>query len=359
MLFDWQCDLKETTTKSMRFQNVAIETLAYDTPPERLSSDDIEEYLSETYARLKLPKGRLELMTGIQERRFYPIETLPSVISARAGRAALQKSRFERDEFDLVVHAAVCRDRMEPATASYVHGQLKLSPQAQIWDLSNACLGFLNAITLVGGMIESGQIKRGLICSGENGKSLMDWTLNELGKPEQTRKSVKPYFANLTIGAGGVAAVLCRADLAPECPRVVTGTVRTDSASNLLCEGGSSGHGELQMLTDSEELLRAGIQLAQSTWSAFTAESGWCGADIDKFICHQVGSAHRRQLFDSLELDINKDYITYPTWGNVGSVSCPLTLAKAIDEGVIDSGDRVAVLGIGSGLSCLMLALEF
>ncbi|MDA0346628.1 MAG: 3-oxoacyl-ACP synthase III [Verrucomicrobia bacterium] len=343
----------------MRFEQVAIEAIAYDTPPEVLSSDEIEDFLNDTYQRLRLPKGRLELMTGIQERKFYPIETLPSMISAKAGRAAMQKSRFERDEFDLVVHAAVCRDRMEPATASYIHGQLKLSPKAQIWDLSNACLGFLNAITLVGGMIESGQIERALICSGENGKSLMDWTLAELKKPEQTRKSVKPYFANLTIGAGGVAAVLCKADLAPECPRVLTGTVRTDSTSNLLCEGGSSGQGELQMLTDSEELLKTGIQLAQSTWSAFMDESGWNGNSIDRFVCHQVGSAHRRQLFESLNLDLEKDYITYPNWGNVGSVSCPLTLAKAIEDRVILPDEKVAILGIGSGLSCLMLALQF
>ena len=343
----------------MKFEQVAIETIAYDTPPEVLSSDEIENYLNDTYQRLRLPKGRLELMTGIQERKFYPIETLPSIISAKAGRAAMQKSRFERDEFDLVVHAAVCRDRMEPATASYIHGQLKLSPKAQIWDLSNACLGFLNAITLVGGMIESGQIERALICSGENGKSLMDWTLAELNKPEQTRKSVKPYFANLTIGAGGVAAVLCKADLAPECPRVMTGTVRTDSTSNLLCEGGSSGQGELQMLTDSEELLKAGLQLAQATWSDFVEESGWNEDSIDRFVCHQVGSAHRRQLFESLNLDLDKDYITYPEWGNVGSVSCPLTLAKAIEDRVILPDEKVAILGIGSGLSCLMLALQF
>jgi len=343
----------------MRFEQVAIEAIAYDTPPEVLTSEEIEDFLTDTYNRLRLPKGRLELMTGIQERKFYPSETLPSVISARAGRAAMQKSRFERDEFDLVVHAAVCRDRMEPATASYIHGQLKLSPKAQIWDLSNACLGFLNAITLVGGMIESGQIERALICSGENGKSLMDWTLAELKKPEQTRKSVKPYFANLTIGAGGVAAVLCNAALAPECPRVLTGTVRTDSTSNLLCEGGSSGQGELQMLTDSEELLKAGIQLAQSTWSAFKEESGLNERTIDRFVCHQVGSAHRRQLFKSLNLDLNKDYITYPNWGNVGSVSCPLTLAKAIEDEIILPDEKVAILGIGSGLSCLMLALQF
>ena len=343
----------------MRFSNVVIESIAYDTPPEVLSSEAIEEELSNTYERLRLPKGRLELMTGIQERRFYPVETLPSTISASAGKAALAGSRFSKDSFDLVAHAAVCRDKLEPATASYVHGLLKLSPRAQIWDLSNACLGFLNALTLVGSMIESGQIERALVCSGENGKSLMDWTLDELKKPEQTRKSVKPYFANLTIGGGGVAAVICRKDLAPESPQLLGGSVRTDAASNLLCEGGSSGQGELQMLTDSEELLKAGIQLAQTTWKAFLSENEWGVEEIDRFICHQVGSAHRRQLFEALDLSLDKDFITYPNWGNVGSVSCPLTLAKAMEEGAIQTGDKVALLGIGSGLSSLMLAIQF
>ena len=76
----------------MKFEQVAIETIAYDTPPEVLSSDEIEDFLYETYYRLRLPKGRLELMTGIQERKFYPSETLPSTISAKAGRAAMQKA---------------------------------------------------------------------------------------------------------------------------------------------------------------------------------------------------------------------------------------------------------------------------
>ncbi|MCB1123445.1 MAG: 3-oxoacyl-ACP synthase III, partial [Verrucomicrobiae bacterium] len=104
---------------------------------------------------------------------------------------------------------------------------------------------------------------------------------------------------------------------------------------------------------------KAGIQLAQTTWAAFLSENHWQADAIDRFICHQVGSAHRRQLFEALGLDLEKDYITYPTWGNVGSVSCPLTLARAVEDGVIQSGHRVALLGIGSGLSSLMLALQF
>ena len=69
----------------MRFENVVIETLAYELPPEVWTSAAIEEKLAPLYERLKLPAGRLELMTGIRERRFWPGPVAASAASAMAG----------------------------------------------------------------------------------------------------------------------------------------------------------------------------------------------------------------------------------------------------------------------------------
>ncbi|CAI8337080.1 MAG: 3-oxoacyl-[acyl-carrier-protein] synthase 3 [Opitutia bacterium UBA7350] len=342
----------------MRFTQVAIESMAYVLPEAIWTSLDIEIRLAALYERLGLPKGRLELMTGIRERRFWPIDFRASEASALAGEAVLKQTRFKRGEMNLLVHAAVCRDRLEPATASYVHHSLGLDGNTQIFDLSNACLGFLNAMVIAAGMIESGQIERALICSGENGRPLMEHTLSELLKPEQTRKSIKPYFANLTIGAGAVGAVLCRSDLAPDRPRLSAAAVATDTSHSGLCEGDSSGDG-LAMLTDSEELLIAGIKVAKSAWARFCKVSGWSASTPDSVITHQVGSAHTRALFEALGLEIEKDFSTFENLGNIGSVSCPLTLASAIEAAAYAPGQKAALLGIGSGLSSLMLALEW
>ncbi|MEC8190032.1 MAG: 3-oxoacyl-[acyl-carrier-protein] synthase III C-terminal domain-containing protein, partial [Verrucomicrobiota bacterium] len=73
----------------------------------------------------------------------------------------------------------------------------------------------------------------------------------------------------------------------------------------------------------------------------------------------QVGKAHSRELYSALGLDISKDYTTFEKLGNVGSVSCPITLAMAIEGGIFRSGQKAALLGIGSGLSSMMLALEW
>ncbi len=343
----------------MQFTRVAIESIAYALPEEVWTSADVEAKLAPVYERLRLPEGRLELMTGIRERRFWPQGTPASVASAQAGEAVLAQSSFDRSEMDLLIHSAVCRDRLEPATAAYVHGLLKLPGKTQIFDVSNACLGFLNAMVVAGSMIESGQIERALVCSGENGRPLVENTLRQLLNPELTRKSIKPYFANLTIGAGAVAAVLCRKDLAPKsCPILTAAVVETDTSHNELCQGDSAGDA-LEMLTDSEELLVAGIGVATRAWARFVEATGWTTETPDRIITHQVGKAHSRELFKALGLDLVKDFTTFETLGNVGSVSCPITLARAIESGAFVAGQKAALLGIGSGLSCLMMAVEW
>ena len=70
----------------MRYKNVCLEAIAYTLPDEVVTSAEIETRLEPLYRRLRLPEGRLELMTGITERRFWPPGTLPSEKSSRDGR---------------------------------------------------------------------------------------------------------------------------------------------------------------------------------------------------------------------------------------------------------------------------------
>ena len=71
----------------MQYQQVCLEGLAYTLPDERVTSDEIEARLAPLYDRLRLPAGRLELMTGIRERGFglsarCPVRKASKVASA-------------------------------------------------------------------------------------------------------------------------------------------------------------------------------------------------------------------------------------------------------------------------------------
>jgi len=296
-------------------------------------------------------------MTGIRERRMWPAGTRPSDASAAAGRAVLAKSAVRAEQVELFIHAAVSRDMLEPATASFAHRKIGLPATAQIFDVSNACLGFLNSLTIAAGMIEAGHIRCAMIVAGENGRPLVEQTLRTLLEQSLSRNEIKPYFANLTIGSGAVGAIVCHRSLVKTHPhRLLGGTARAATQHSDLCRGDTYGTESLAMQTDSEQLLLAGVALASDTWKEFTSAHG---TDFNRFICHQVGSVHRRKLYETLGLDLAKDFSTFETLGNTGSVALPATLASAVDAAAVREGDRVGLLGIGSGLNCLMLALEW
>ncbi len=345
----------------MRFKHACIESLAVALPDEIWTSAAIEERLKPLYDRLKLPAGRLELMTGIKERRMWAAGTRPSDASAAAGRNVLRQSTLKAAQMEVLIHSAVCRDMLEPATASFAHHKIGLGPNCQVFDLSNACLGFLNGLVTLAAMIDSGQIKCGMVVSGENGRPLVDRTIKHLITAPLDRNAIKPFFANLTIGSAAVAAVVCHEDLIPAGAakhRLLAGAVLADTRHSELCQGDSEGDA-LVMETDSEQLLLAGVEVAQRTWKAFEAETGWNQATPDRVITHQVGTMHRRKLYETVGLDLAKDFSSFETLGNTGSAALPSTLALAVEQRALRTGQKAALLGIGSGLNSLMLAVEW
>ena len=113
------------------------------------------------------------------------------------------------------------------------------------------------------------------------------------------------------------------------------------------------------MWTDSESLLREGIRTARDSYPGFLKEIGWQSSEIDKTFCHQVGRAHQRLLFETLGLDPAIDYCTHPFLGNTGSVAVPITVALGLESGHVKPCDRIALLGIGSGINVLMFGAQW
>jgi len=345
---------------TMRYTKVCLHEFGYELPPVELSSDAIEERLQPLYERRNLPAGRLELMTGITTRRLWQPGTRPSSGAAAAGAAAIAKAGVDADDLECLLFTSVSRDMMEPATASFVHRALGLPPSCLLFDISNACLGFLDGMIMLANMLELGQVRAGLLVAGETAEDLTASTLRHLlSDPTLTRKSIKPLFASLTIGSGAVALVMTRRDYRDSGHFLRGGACRANTVHNDLCQGGQNAEQGTLMSTDSEQLLEKGIETAAACWQSFQDELGWSKEMIDRFFCHQVGKAHAQLLFETLKLDPAKNFETLPILGNVGSVSAPITMALGIEQGALVAGQRVAILGIGSGINALMLGIDW
>ena len=348
----------------MRFENVCIEGLGYYLPEHRITSAELEKRLSPLYKNLKLPQGRLELMSGIQERRFWDKGVFPSEVATIAGNKAIDDSGIDIKDIGCLISASVCRDFLEPSTASVVHNNLGLPEESFVFDVSNACLGVLNGMCIIANMIERDQIKAGLVVSGENGGPLVNNTIETLlARSDVTRNSVKTSFASLTIGSAAAGVLLVKSSLSQKKHHLMGGVSIAETRFNHLCRGdddtGAGPDRAPLMETDSEKLMLEGCRLAGKTWGRTREILGWKNEEVSRVFCHQVGKGHRTLMYENVGLDIEKDFSTLEFLGNTGSASLPVTFAMGVEKCILKKGDKAALLGIGSGLNCLMIGVEW
>ncbi|RMF39162.1 MAG: 3-oxoacyl-ACP synthase III [Planctomycetota bacterium] len=344
------------------FQNVAIESIGFTLPPQVVTSEEIERQLEDVYQRLRLPPGRLELMSGIAERRLWPPGTSIGGPSATSARRALEGAGLDPQQVGCLIHASVCRDYLEPATACRVHAELGLSSDCWVYDVSNACLGLLNGMVQIATLIESGAIRAGIVVGTENSRNLVESTIAFLNSNRDlTRKTIKPSFASLTIGSGSCAVLLVHRSLSRTENWMRAAVAQAECHHHRLCQSDTDQAGsgmQPLMQTDSEELLQAGVAVGAQTFERLLS-SGLRREQIDASVCHQVGAAHRRLMLESLQLPSRRDIATFPWMGNTGSVALPTALAMGILAQRIHPQHQVALLGIGSGINSVMIHAEF
>jgi 3-oxoacyl-[acyl-carrier-protein] synthase III len=333
----------------MKFKNVVIQSLTAIDPPIRVTSIEIEKQLKATFDRLGIRDNLLEEVSGIGARRFWEKGTMPSDAATLAAEKVLDDAGIDRGKIGVIINTSVCRDYLEPSTACIVHGNLGLSENCLNFDVGNACLAFLNGMDIASRMIERAEIEYALIVDGESSRPITEATVKRLLEPDVGEEQFRAEFASLTLGSGAAAMILARKELAPHGHPYLGSVSRSATEFNKLC------HGQMdRMVTDTRILLSEGLKLASRTFQAAKIAFDWVAGELDQFVIHQVSKVHTDSLVKLLGLDPEKVHAIYPEMGNIGPASVPIVLAKAVELGKIRRGDRVALLGIGSGLNCSM-----
>ena len=345
----------------MNYSHVFIDAIGYELPPVVVTTQELEARLRPVYQTLCVSEGQLEALTGIAERRWWEPGYPPSRGAVQAARKALALAHVQPQDVQVLLYAAVCREQFEPATACRVAAELGIHPEI-VYDISNACLGVLNGIVDIANRIELGQVRAGLVVSCETARDIND-AMIETMLQARNMEVFKTSLATLTGGSGAVAVLVTDGSFCPEPHRrVLGGTMRAAPEYYGLCRWGLEGMltaARQFMSTDSVSVLRYGVELGLRTWGAFLHRLGWAADTVDKIICHQVGASHRDSILKTLGIAAEKEFSTYQYLGNMGTVSLPLTAALAEEREFLRPGDRVGFLGIGSGLNCLMLGIEW
>lgn len=393
----------------MKYKKVYMESIGYELPAMVVSSKYIDEQLAPMYEALYLNSGQLESLTGIKERRWWDRGYQLSDGAVAAAHHALKQSNLDTKDIEALVYTAVCRENFEPATACAVAAKLNLNDDANVYDISNACLGMLNGIIDIANRIELNQIKAGIVVSCETSREIVETTIQHMIKEKSMSAFVKS-IATLTCGSGAAAILLTDGSFDnPKVHKLIAGVSKSAPEHHDLCRWGitqnkmsdliMSPNKMLQvveqvmapdtipnvlkdimtsdklpatlanmipseslpialtqfMSTDSVSVLKYGTILGIKTWGRFLEKLGWARDQIDKVICHQVSENHRDIILEKLGIDPQKDFSTYEYLGNIGTVSLPLTAALADKKQFLKPDERVGFLGIGSGLNCLMI----
>ncbi len=335
--------------KPMLFQHVAIAGLAHIDAPRRLSSDEINARLKPTLDRLGIKADVLKDIAGIHARRLWDGDVQASDAATLAGVKALADAGIDPDKVGLLVNTSVSRDYLEPSTASIVSGNLGLPDTCQNFDVANACLAFINGMDIASRMIERGEIDYALVVDGETADLAYEKTIERMTRADVTDEAFRNELATLTLGSGAAAMVLARAELAPGAPRYRGGVTRAATEWNKLCRGNLDG-----MVTDTRLLLIEGIKLATKTFEVAKQKLGWVATELDEFVIHQVSKVHTAAITKAMGIDPKKVMTIFGEHGNIGPASVPIVLSKLREEGRLKKGNRIALLGIGSGLNCSM-----
>ncbi|HLO26006.1 MAG TPA: 3-oxoacyl-ACP synthase III, partial [Geobacteraceae bacterium] len=296
----------------MNYSKVYIDALGYELAPVVVTSAELEARLEPIYRALHFAPGQLQALTGIRERRWWEPGYPLSQGAIAAGKKTLAATGISPADIGVLIYAGVCREQFEPATACRVAAGLGITGNATVFDLSNACLGVLNGILEVANRIELGQVRAGLVVSCESAREINDIMIARM-LAERNMEQFAVSLATLTGGSGAVAVLVTDGSFTTaKRRRLLGGIARTAPEHNGLClwgvtPDGRGGYTQF-MRTDGVSVMNYGVALGRHTWEAFLPEVGWQSHEVDRVVCHQVGSAHQSAILQTLGIPVDRDF---------------------------------------------------
>ncbi|OVE76949.1 3-oxoacyl-ACP synthase [bacterium F11] len=284
--------------------------------------------------------------TGIQERRLADKELATSDLSILACKRALQNANLTPGQIDIIIVATCTPDHFFPSVACLIQKEIG-APQAAAFDLSAACSGFIYALTVAKGLLESNLHRRALVVGADVLSKFTDWT----------DRSTCVLF-----GDGAGALVLEKGTgLESSSPKILSVDVGADGSLTdiLTIPGGGSRHPHLSnggkhkpyIKMDGKEVYRHAVTRMIETAKKALAKAGKSSKDIALLIPHQANLRIIESIAKRMGIPMEKVFLNIHKYGNMSSATTIVALDEASREGRLKSGDLVELIAFGAGLT--------
>jgi len=270
---------------------------------------------------------RVIAQTGIERKRVVSFGTTTSDLGLKAANKLIGSLGWERDSIHLLIFASSSRDYITPQTSCILQDRLGLSEECYTMDIPTGCPGWVNALSTAMSIMQTGQIRRGIIINGDTSSSSIS--------PDD--KETRPLFGD------AAAATALEYDETSEVTEFEIGTRGEDYKAIITPSGGFRNRvteESLRFVSYGEHLVRRaiddtmdgmsvfafGISVAPSSVNALINRFNINKEEVDYWLFHQANQYMNEKIRKKLKLDISKTPLNLKDFGNVSSAAVPLNI---------------------------------
>ncbi len=276
--------------------------------------------------------------TGIKERRILEDDLATSDMAVESIKNLFDNYDKNISDVDVLIVATSTPDMLMPSTANIVCGKLGLN---DVWafDLNAACSGFLFALNVASGLVESGRYKNVLVVGADNISSFVD---------------IKDRSTNILFGDGASAVLLE--------PSEEYGMLNSVLKSNgegrefLHIEGGGSLYPAHSHNLDKHFIKQEGkivfknaVTGMSETCTELLNQNNLTPNDINWLIPHQANKRIIDAVGSAINIDENKTLVNIEGYGNTIAATIPLCMWDNIDK--FKKDDLILLTAFGAGFS--------
>ncbi len=283
--------------------------------------------------------------TGVRQRRVADPRVATSDMALEAARRALEMADMAAGQIDLIILATITPDTCCPSGANWLQGKLN-APQAVSFDVTAACSGFVFALNIAEQFLKNKTFRKALVVGGEVMTRVVDW--NDRG-------------TCVLWGDGAGAAVLSIGESGPE---LLSTHIHSDGANgqNLQLPGGGSrttpithhsvdkGVHHLIMI-EGNMIFRVAVRYFMDSIKEAAEHNRIPVDQIDWFIPHQANIRMFQNISQTMNIPMEKFYLTLHKYGNISAASCAIALDEAVRDGSVRSGQLISMPVFGGGLT--------
>lgn len=281
--------------------------------------------------------------TGIQIRHIAKEDEYNSHFASEAARAALKDAGLGPDEVDMIIVATVSGDKVFPATANYVQGNID-AINAVTFDLNAACSGFIYALLTAESYIASGLYNHIVVIGSEIMSRLVDW---------EDRNTC------VLFGDGAGAIVLGPVD---DDSGIISRFMKSDGGLAYLLHqpaGGTNLPPSHKTVDErlhfvkmaGNEVFKHAVRCMGDSALFALEQAGLSQAELTMMIPHQANIRIIEATARRINLPMEKVYVNIHNYGNTTAASIPLAFHEARDKGLLKQGDTVLFVAFGGGFT--------